>query len=173
MYNKNNKEINLEKYLCAVLIGAFLVGCTTSPTVKTSFEEIAKFYFKKAVLVKDLETRVILKSIYLNPIENCANTIKNCSNSSETFLMAIYIENDFQTPNESGLFNPFLTLTLNGQKAVKTKLLTKENPLIKQAPFFTQWDKYYLVSFPKNDAHILNLELGFKGVGYKTLSHKK
>lgn len=104
--------------------------------------EKAMSYTKEGDIVVSMENKAFIIATYLNPIYKQYN-------DGDYFFVRIYINNDFEDENRSGLFNPTYHLYLNGKKPIKIKRLNENDLLAKEMPMEKAWYKIYLVKFSK------------------------
>jgi len=112
-------------------------------------------YTQKCEIALSLETKALLIATYLNPLGDFAK---------ESFLIRIYIEDDFEDEKLAGLYHPGYSLSLNEQNATKITPLQKDDPLLKGMPFTQSWYKFYVVEFPAQKER-LRLTLSHKDYG--------
>jgi hypothetical protein len=139
------------------LIALSLIGCGRSAffdfTGSAAYAE-ALPHTKRGEIVDRFESKALISASYLNAIyPNNAEY-----NATETFLIGLYIANDFSAKNKSGLNNPNYSLTLNGARRISAEVVDKNNALLKLMPLVNRWNKYYIVRFAVTPAP-LNLTL--------------
>ncbi|WP_201338667.1 MULTISPECIES: hypothetical protein [unclassified Nitratiruptor] len=139
---------------------AILTGCAVKEEINIFAKDKpyveALRYTKKGDIVLSLENKAMIIATYLNPLQK--------RNDKEYFFMRVYIDNDFEDPKKSGLFNPDYTLTLNGHKPLTIKEVESDSKLAKTMPFVQKWYRLYLVTFPKSKGK--KLQLIFKNRNY-------
>ena len=148
----------------------FFVGC--SP--KSGFfsqdvrYESALTHTQKGEIYNSLEMKASLVATYLN------STLVHCDrNSSEVFLVAVYIDEDTSDESKQGLMNQSYRLTLNGKKPSDIRALDYHDDMIQIAPFRNRWSDYYIVKFEKQQSQKLDMEYAHKAYGKITLSFVK
>ncbi len=122
-------------------------------------------YTQKCSFDISLEEKALFIVTYLNPIEH--------KKDKEYFFVRTFIDNDFEDDTKAGLHHPGVTITLNGQKPLQIKELSKEDKLVKSMPFTQEWYRYYLVTFPKSKSKELKLTITFAPYGKKELRFVK
>ena len=158
------------KIFLIVLVAVFFLGCSQK-------EEVVNLLKKDRVYTEAL--RNTQKGDILLSLENKAQIIAtylnefNDSYEDETFFVRVYIDNDFDDENRSGLFHPGYTLALNSQKPLEIKILDKENLLVKTLPFTQPWYHYYLVKFKRVEEDMLNLRFANENYGETILTFEK
>jgi hypothetical protein len=150
-------EAVLRVVLPCVLIALSLIGCGRSAffdfTGSAAYAE-ALPHTKRGEIVDRFESKALISASYLNAIypDNAEY------NATETFLIGLYIANDFSAKAKSGLNNPNYSLALNGKKYLSAEIVDKNSVLLKLMPLVNRWNKYYIVRFAASDAP-LNLSL--------------
>lgn len=104
--------------------------------------EKAMSWTKEGNIIVSMENKAFIIATYLNPIYKDYN-------DGDYFFVRVYINNDFEEENRSGLFNPKYHIYLNGKKPLKIKRLNEDDILAKEMPMVKKWYKMYLVKFPK------------------------
>ncbi|GHS88583.1 hypothetical protein FACS189487_07160 [Campylobacterota bacterium] len=133
-------------FLSAAAIAAFLSGCGRSAffdfTGSAAYAE-ALPHTKRAEITDRFESKALITASYLNAIYP-----KNKNyNLTETFLIGLYIANDFSDKSKSGLNNPNYELTLNGKKYISLENVDKSDNLLKIMPLVNRWNHYYIARF--------------------------
>ncbi len=142
------------KLSLVLLITTLLVACSSKKEKallevyaknKTYHQQLQKI--EKLQLKVDGITKVLLTATYrYNPKEKT---------SDEVFIVGVYMEEyDIQSFTQEGF-----ALTLNGKKIKSIKTLEKNNPLLKEISFVSQWSQFYLVHFPHTSKKSFNLIL--------------
>jgi len=127
-----------------IIISLGLLGCSSKEALvlQKSYKEQISYYkalqkTEKIQLYQDNETKIMFTATYLYKpsLEN--------NNSLENFIIGVHYE-DNSTKDYS--------LSLNGQKALKTQILAYTDKRLKDISFVSEWGEYSLVSFPHNEA---------------------
>ncbi len=138
-----------------LLITLFLSGCSKMPLrvfEKDRFYEMSLLNTKKAQLINSFETKATIIATYLNPLDD-----KIDDKEMETFLVGVYIDNDF-SGEKKGLNNPLYRLSLNGeQNLIRKKKLDENDIHLKLIPIVKKWFDYYLIEFPKTKSKELKI----------------
>ena len=142
------------KSLLSIVILIFFSSCTSKKTkaLLQSYQKNKNYHNllqkTEKVLLKDANmTKVLLTATY---IYNAKKKDKD-----EVFIIGFYNEeSEVQSFNQSGF-----SLTLNGKKEKSIKVLKKENPLLKDISFVSQWSSFFLVHFPHTSKKSFNLVL--------------
>lgn len=155
----------IKQTVCIAFIGFGLVGCSQNLGFelfkKDHLFEQALLNTKKADLINSFETKAIINATYLDPIDEILQ-----KNSTEDFIIGVYITEDEKAENKRYLNNPNYKLTLNDTNATQIKELNSTNKFYDHIPLKNPWAKYYTVSFAKNDkAKKLNLKYTHKTLG--------
>ena len=91
----------------------------------------------------------------------------------ERFFVRVYIDNDFEDENRSGLFHPGYSLTLNSKAPIDIKPIHQDDSIVKRMPFVEPWYHLYIVTFPKVKGSLLKLEFANKEYGATALTFSK
>jgi hypothetical protein len=136
----------LKRVLICAAIAIALVGCGRSAffdfTGSATYAE-ALPHTKRGELVDRFESKALISASYLNAIYPNNKDY----NGTETFLIGLYIANDFSAKEKSGLNNPNYSLSLNGDKPSGVQTVDKNDPLLKLMPLVNRWSRYYIVRF--------------------------
>lgn len=148
----------MKKYLLSSLCVALMVtGCAKTATAlfqKDEFYERSLTFSRKADLLNSFETKAIVSATYLSAVSD------EYKKMGSVFVVGVYITNDFNDKNRSGLLNPEFALRMDNNISAQTiQPLAKEDPLLKKLPFINNWAKYYLVTFPQSDKPNVELHL--------------
>ncbi len=149
----------MKRLVLAALALWLLAGCSSKEIqifAKDKPYIEALRYTKKGDIVLSLENKATIIATYLNPLQK--------RKDKEYFFVRVFIDNDFEEPKKSGLFNPDYSLTLNGCKPLRIQKLSFDSELAKKMPFVQRWYKLYLVTFPKTQSDTLRLT--FKNRNY-------
>ncbi len=104
-------------------------------------------------IVSSFETKAILSTIYLNRV------YPEKYNDGEYFFVSIYLREDIRLYFKSGINNKKYKFTLNGNEPIEAKELETDDELRLSMPITNEWNRYYLVKFPKQDMSKLDLIL--------------
>ncbi|MDR0665461.1 MAG: hypothetical protein LBF86_08090 [Helicobacteraceae bacterium] len=148
----------MRSVLFVAAIAALLCGCGRSAffdfTGSATYAE-ALPHTKRGEILDRFESKAQISASYLNAIY----PDKKEYNSSETFLIGLYIANDFKSKSKEGLNNPNYALDLNGLNRLSAQTVDKNDNLLKLMPLVNRWNIYYIVRFPIADKTTLDLTL--------------
>lgn len=137
--------------ILAIVVFLSMVGCSQKGNFfsKDLSRENSLMHTKKGEIYNSLEIKATIIATRLNEIVKQYKKSKN-----EVFLVALYIDKDLQQKNKSGIYNPDIELTLNGEKPFNIVALKQSDELVSYAPLVNSWSKYYVVEFKdaKEDA---------------------
>jgi len=123
------------------------VGCSTKDkdTLFDSFNKERAYYKDlqktEKMQVYDNEnntTKALVVATYLSP-----KTYIEDDNSKEVFIIGVYLEEEWDAQPGNAY-----TLKLDGQKPLKVELLSRNDKLLKNKAFVTEWSTYYKITFP-------------------------
>jgi len=139
-----------------------LSGCSskTDDPLKERFEKNKTAYrylqkTEKAQLYDQNVTKAFLTATYLYLPGKKLSEDKN----DEAFIVGVYLEED--PLNRIG--KAYL-LTLDGEKPKSIQPIAKDSLSLKEIPFVTEWNSYYLVTFPHTSCK--NFTLAFESSRY-------
>lgn len=160
------------KIASAFVITAFLLNSCSSRGAMDHFNknehyERAMTNMKIGTLVDGVETKAILKVIYLNQV------FDKEYQEGENFYIATYIKEDSYDKRERGLKNKLYQLHLNGLKARKVTELSYDDVLRVQMPLTEQWSRYYYVHFDEVESNSLKIVFSHKQLGSIALKFAK
>jgi hypothetical protein len=115
-------------------------------------------YTKKGDISVSLENRAQIIATYLNPLAKK-------DQKEHHFFVRVYIENDFDEENRSGLFHPFYTLTLNGAEPKKIEKISYGEAVQMSMPFVKRWYRLYRVTFDPITSRRLSLRFAHRHDG--------
>ena len=146
-------------FLLAVAL--IFVGCSTKKIEPSLVKPDKRYlealrYTQKCDIALSLENKALMIATYLNPLEK---------SDKERFLVRIYIDNDYEDQNRSGLNHPGYALRLNAQAPRKIISVKKHDKVLEDMPFKQPWYKFYIVEFKKSDSKDLTLTLSHKNYG--------
>ncbi len=134
---------------------------------KNKHFERAMIGLQIGTLVSQLETKAVLKVIYLNHV------YQDRYQENENFFLSLYIANEPYDSDQGGLNHKLYTLKLNDQKALCVTELADSAPLRMEMPITEKWSRYYHVTFAKQEGNDLNLTLAHKHQGTILLKYAK
>ena len=149
---RKNLGCNMKKIIFGLLVAILLIGCSSKELHIFAEDKPyveAMRYTKKGDILLSLENRALIIATYLNPLQK--------KRDKEYFFVRVYIDNDFEDENRSGLFNPNYSLTLNDQKPLKIIKVSRDSNLAKKMPFIEPWYHLYVVTFKKSTQKQLKL----------------
>ncbi len=149
------------------ILGLTFSGCVLKSGLFSPdrLEQKALTYTKKAEIFNSLEIKASLITTYLNPV-----LPEYRDKNRASFLMSLFIDNDFEEPSRYGFNNPDISLTMNGEKPLSVKELDADDPLVKLAPVKNAWSHYYLVTFAKPADGQMQITLRSRRYGASTLT---
>lgn len=118
---------------------------------------------EKAQLYDHNATKAFLTATYLFKSADL-----NKKHKDETFIVGVYLEDD-----PSNQLGKKYHLTLEGKKPISIRPLTKESHYLKGMPFVTEWNSYYLVTFPHTSSKRFTLTFESSSYGKKEMSFSK
>ena len=125
---------------------AFLAGCTSKEekVLMKAYEKKKSYHqqlqkTEKTQLYDGNITKALLTATYLNE-QNIDKEYK----SDEVFIVGIYIEES----EEESFDQTGYSLTLNGSAPKSIKILEADDPQLKHISFVSEWNYFYLVTFP-------------------------
>ncbi|MDD3592004.1 MAG: hypothetical protein PHO65_05150 [Sulfurovum sp.] len=129
---------------------------------KTAYKHLQKT--EKVQLYDHNITKALLTATYLYPSGKKSGSKEN----DEMLIVGLYL--DEQEGN--GIGREYL-LTLDGEKPKSILPLPKESPYLKEIPFVTAWNSYYLVTFPHTPCKKFTLLFESSRYGKKTMPFSK
>ena len=151
-------------YLLAAALLLIFGGCSEKQVSTPSVLSPDKRYMEalrhtqKGDIAISLENKAQIIATYLNPIDKKYR-------GGEFFFVRVYIDNDFEDENRSGLYNPYYSLTLDGAAPQKIESVAHDEAAAMDMPFVQKWYKLYVVEFPKSDAGQLRLTFSHRDFG--------
>jgi len=124
-----------------------LAGCSQSATSVFDKDPIYAQNVHYSKVIKSIEkdnVNAIFNITYLNSVDS-----SKWDNETQNFLIGTYTFDN----NESS-FN----LTLNEQTQIKSKEITKKDPLYKNIAFRNSWAKYKIVTFNDDDNKTITIK---------------
>ena len=134
---------------------------------KNEHYERAMTNLQIGTLVDDLETKAILKVIYLNQV------FDKEYQEGENFYIATYIDNDPYDERQRGLKNKLYKLQLNDYNATRVTELKYDDKLRLQMPLTERWSRYYYVRFDEIKSNDLSITFSHKKLGTIVLKFAK
>ena len=129
---------------------------------KTVYKYLQKT--EKAQLYDHNVTKAFLTATYLNTRSNkLKKQIKD-----EQFVVGVYIEDD-----QLNRLGKAYVLTLEGTQPKSIQPLKKQSPYLKDIPFVTEWNSYYLVTFPYTPNKNFTLTFEHNKYGKKEMPFSK
>ncbi len=161
-------------------IAVLLLGCTSKEQ-----KELMKSFEKEKIYHQNLQktektqlydgevTKAMLTATYLFTKSEDKNDIRD-----EKFIVGVYVEEG----NDESFVNKGYTLTLNGNAPKSIERLNKNNSLLKEISFNSDWSQFYLITFPHTQSKSFKLifqsdiygkgELNFAKISKYVLSGK-
>lgn len=118
-------------------------------------------------IVLSLETKAIISAIYLNPV------YPDKYKDGESFIVAIYFENDMRSVKKRDIHNIGYTLTLNGKEPVEMEELPEKDLRRELIPVRNTWNRFYLVKYHNFSEGALALALENNQTGSVVLNYQK
>lgn len=109
----------------------------------------------------------IFSAIYLNKV------YPNIYSVNEYFYVYLYLKNEKEMYNPNTLDDIKLTMKLNGKLPVKIKKLDAKNKFSHLASVDSEWRRYYLVAFEKEDMSEISLVLETDQSSSDALTYQK
>jgi len=129
---------------------------------KTAYRYLQKT--EKAQLYDHNITKALLTATYLYP----SGKKPDSKESDEVFVVGLYLDEK----RGNGIGKEYL-LTLDGEKPKNILSLSKESPYLKEIPFVTAWNSYYLVTFPRTPCQSFTLVFESSRYGKKAMPFSK
>ncbi len=157
----------MRNIILSLTVMALLAGCTSKEekALMEAYEKKKPYHqqlqkTEKTQLYDGLITKALLSATYLNE----QNTDKEYK-PDEVFIVGIYIEEDVEsedannskdsniiedsnTSEERFFHQEGYSLTLNGTVPKSMQQLEADDPLLKHISFVSEWNYFYLVTFP-------------------------
>ena len=118
-------------------------------------------------IVLSLETKAIISGLYLNPV------YPDRYKDGESFIVAIYFENDIRSVKKRDIHDIGYTLTLNGKEPVEMEELPEKDLRRELIPIRNTWNRYYLVKYKNFSEGVLTLALENNQTGKVVLNYQK
>jgi len=160
------------KLLTTITILVFLTGCS-SKNAFSSFdlskeqELSVSSLLSSKIKSENGEINGVVSAIYLNEI------YPESYHNNEYFFVYVYLKNNKQLSNPAEFDDLELSLKLNNENAIKIKQLSNENRFSDLAFIKSDWNKYYLVAFEKQNKSKINLVLESGQFSSGQLSYQK
>ena len=129
---------------------------------KTLYKHLQKT--EKAQLYDHNMTKALLTATYLYP----SGKKSGRGEDDEVFIVGLYLDEK----QGNGIGKEYL-LTLDGEKPKSILPLPKQSPYLKEIPFVTAWNSYYLVTFPHTPCKKFTLLFESSRYGKKTMPFSK
>ena len=140
------KGVTMRDLILMAGVAAFLLGCTSKEqkVLMQSYEKEKSYHVslqktEKTQLYDGQVTKALLTATYL-----FTETVDKNDTRNEKFIVGVYVEEE----DASSLDSAGYTLTLNGQVSQEIKPLERQDPLLKDISFQSDWNQFYLVTFP-------------------------
>lgn len=115
--------------------------------------QLALDWLRTGTFARSFETEAILSTVYLNKV------MPKKYHGNEFFFVALYLENDRRLWYKKDLNEPDVQLFLNGSKPLKITQLDRKSRLRAVMPIQNEWNRYYLIEYPKQENGTLVLDL--------------
>lgn len=122
---------------------------------------------RTGAIIQSFETKVLVSSIYLNPVD------PQVYNDGEYFVSAVYFEKVNQDVKKWDLYTHGYKLTLNGKNPTLLEELKDKDPRRALIPVQNNWNKYYFIRFDSVPEGALTLLLENNQTGSVALSYQK
>ena len=161
------KKIAFTFFIVTLLFSACTPHRALDHFSKNKHFERAMTSLQIGTLVNNLETKAVLKVIYLNHV------YQNQYQENENFFISLYIANEPYDDDKGGLNHKLYKLKLNDQNATSITELSDDAPLRMEMPVTEKWSHYYHVVFAKQESNDLELTLTHKYQGTILLKYAK
>lgn len=118
-------------------------------------------------IVLSLETKAIISALYLNPV------YPEQYKDGESFIVAIYFENDIRSVKKRDLKDIGYALTLNGKEPMEIEELPEKDLRRSLMPVRNTWNRFYLVKYKNFSEGTLALALENNQTGSVVLNYQK
>lgn len=118
-------------------------------------------------IVLSLETKAIISALYLNPV------YPEQYKDGESFMVAIYFENDIRSVKKRDLKDIGYALTLNGKEPMEIEELPEKDLRRSLMPVRNTWNRFYLVKYKNFSEGTLALALENNQTGSVVLNYQK
>jgi hypothetical protein len=118
-------------------------------------------------IVLSLESKAIISAIYLNPV------YPQQYKDGESFIAAIYFENDMRSVKKRDIHDIGYHLTLNGQEPIEIEELPEKDLRRELIPVRNTWNRFYLVRYKSFTEGVLALALENNQTGKVVLNYQK
>jgi hypothetical protein len=118
-------------------------------------------------IVLSLETKAIISGLYLNPV------YPEQYKDGESFIVAIYFENDMRSVKKRDLHDIGYSLTLNGKEPASIEELPEKDLRRELIPVRNSWNRFYLVKYNNVTEGALALVLENNQTGKAVLNYQK
>jgi hypothetical protein len=118
-------------------------------------------------IVLSLETKAIISAIYLNPV------YPEQYKDGESFIAAIYFENDMRSVKKRDFKDIGYALTLNGKEPAEIEELKETDVRRQLMPVRNTWNRFYLVKYNNFSEGALALALENNQTGSVVLNYQK
>lgn len=118
-------------------------------------------------IVLSLETKAIISAIYLNPV------YPGEYKDGESFIAAIYFENDMRSVKKRDIKDIGYSLTLNGKEPIEIEELRETDVRRQLMPVRNTWNRFYLIRYKNFSEGALTLQLENNQTGSVVLNYQK
>jgi hypothetical protein len=144
----------MKKFYSGIVAIFIFAGCGNNFAMlkKDNYYENALYNSNQAAIIESFEAKAYMSATYLNKIDSSYN-------DGEYLFFGLFITDDFDDKNMTGLENKNYSLKLNGKEFISKTQISRDSNLSKNLPFVNNWSKYYILKFPKDDNKTLTLTL--------------
>ena len=118
-------------------------------------------------IVLSLETKAIISALYLNPV------YPEQYKDGESFIVAIYFENDIRSVKKRDFKDIGYSLTLNGKEPLEIEELRETDVRRQLMPVRNTWNRFYLIRYKNFSEGALALGLENNQTGSVVLNYQK
>ena len=162
----------MTKLLTTIVILALLSGCSSKNAFsqfKMNKEQELSVSSLLSSKIKSQDGRIdgVVSAIYLNEI------YPDSYNNDEYFFVYLFLKNKKQMHDPKQFDKLEMSLKLNGELPVKIKQLPNKNKFSHLAFIKSDWNKYYLVAFKKQEKNSISLVLESNQSSSDPLTYQK
>ncbi len=146
----SNKECIILKVFFLTLVTFVFVGCTSEKDVAllAHYKEYITYHkqlkhTEKTQLYENNVSKAVLTATYLY-----TPNFENNDSRDEVFVVGVHLEDEILSTIKGYGYN----LTLDGILPKEVKMLSKNDDILKDLSFVTEWGSYYKVTFPHTKA---------------------
>ena len=118
-------------------------------------------------IVLSLETKAIISALYLNPV------YPEQYKDGESFIAAIYFENDMRSVKKRDFKDIGYSLRLNGKEPLEIEELRETDVRRQLMPVRNAWNRFYLIRYKNFSEGALALGLENNQTGSVVLNYQK